>query len=105
MTTSNLIILIAGGAFVTYGIRALPVLLGQKFNPTEKQRAFLGYFAPTVIVSMIVPEFLAPSGTFLAPLQNPYLVAGAAAFITGRYTKNSLLGMVVGIGALYLIGG
>jgi branched-subunit amino acid transport protein len=92
-----------GGAAVTYAIRALPVLLGERFQPSVWGRAFLSYFAPTVIVAIVVPEILAPSGTLLPPLQNPYLFAGAAAFLAGRYTKNSLLGMVAGIGLLYFL--
>ena len=103
MTTTVLWAVILGGAAVTYGIRALPVLLGERFQPSERGRAFLSYFAPTVIVSIIVPEILAPSGTLLPPLQNPYLLAGAAAFLAGRVTKNSLLGMVAGIGLLYFL--
>jgi len=100
MKASLLWAVIIGGAAVTYAIRALPVLLGERFQPSERGRAFLSYFAPTVIVSIVVPEILAPSGALLPPLQNPYLFAGAAAFLTGRYTKNSLLGMLSGIGLL-----
>ncbi len=103
MTTPVLWAVILGGAAVTYAIRALPVLLGERFQPSEKGRAFLGYFAPTVIISIVVPELLAPSGALLLPLQNPYLFAGAAAFIAGRYTKNSLIGMIAGIGVLYIL--
>ncbi|HWP79215.1 MAG TPA: AzlD domain-containing protein [Candidatus Acidoferrum sp.] len=105
MTAPVLWAVILGGAAVTYGIRALPVLLGERFQPSERGRAFLSYFAPTVIVSIVVPELVAPGGTLLPPLQNPYLAAGAAAFLAGRYTKNSLIGMAVGIGVLYLLGG
>jgi branched-subunit amino acid transport protein len=103
MTTQLLWAVILGGAAVTYGIRVLPVLLGERFQPSERGRAFLSYFAPTVIISIVVPELLAPAGTLLPPLHNPYLFAGAAAFIAGRLSKNSLVGMVAGIGLLYFL--
>jgi branched-subunit amino acid transport protein len=106
----NEVLLIAGMALVTFGVR-YPVLalFGKIPLPMSVLRA-LRYVPSAVLTAIIVPAILLPDGTALqiGP-NNPYLVAGIAAMLVAWRTKTLLPTIVVGMATLWiwraLIGG
>ena len=99
----NEIVLIAGMAMVTYGIRAILI-------PLSKQAAFppllersLRYVPPVVLTAILVPAICMPDGRHLQlNLQNAYLIGALAAVLTGFISRNLLLTIVTGMTGFWL---
>jgi branched-subunit amino acid transport protein len=93
---TNEILMIAGMAVVTFGIRYIMFPISGRFQfPPLFERA-LGYVPPAVLSAIIVPSILMPTGDSInLNLTNPYLIGAAAACIVGWFYKNLLLTIVV----------
>ena len=96
-----LIIIIIG--LLTYAIRLSFILFFSKMDiPSLLQRAFR--FVPVAVLSaIIVPALLLPKGTLALSFGNARLLAGILAVVVAWRTKNVLITLVVGMGALYLL--
>jgi branched-subunit amino acid transport protein len=95
-------ILIAGG-LLTYGIRLSFILLfSQTAAPPLLQRA-LRFVPPAVLSAIVAQELFYHSGTLNFGLSNLRLLAGLAAMLVAWRTKNTLLTIVVGMLALFLL--
>ena len=58
---------------------------------------------PAVLGALIVPALLAPAGALDLSLANARLLAGLLAVAVAWRTRNALLTMVAGMGALLLL--
>jgi len=88
---------------LTYAIRLSFILFFSHIDiPTLLQRAFR--FVPVAVLSAIIfPALFLPKGTLALSLGNTRLLAGVLATLVAWRTKNVLLTLVVGMGALYLL--
>ena len=88
---------------VTYAIRlSLMGLVGKWEVPPFLSRA-LRFVPPAVLSAIILPEMLRPGGTLnLSPL-NPRLLAGVLAALVAWRTKNVVVTILVGMGALWIL--
>ena len=96
------IILLAAG-LLTYAMRLSFILLWGKVDvPVWLQRA-LRFVPPAVLTAIFIPELLLPAGKLDLSLGNPRLIAGAVASLAAWRTRNIVLTILVGMGALLLI--
>jgi branched-subunit amino acid transport protein len=94
--------LIAGGV-LTYAIRLSFIVVLSNMNVPESIRRALRFVPAAVLSAIILPEMVRPGGELnLSPL-NPRLLAGLIAGLVAWRTKNILLTIAVGMGALWLI--
>ena len=97
-----LTLLIAG--LLTFGIRlSFIVIFGQRRVPDSIRRALR--FVPAAVLSAIIfPELFAPDQQIDLSLGNTRMLAGLLAALVAWRTKNVLLTIAVGLGALWLLG-
>lgn len=94
--------LIAGG-LLTYAIRLSFIVVLGNMNVPDSIRRALRFVPAAVLSAIILPEMVRPGGELnLSPL-NPRLLAGLIAGLVAWRTKNILLTIAVGMGALWLL--
>jgi branched-subunit amino acid transport protein len=89
---------IIGMAVITFFIKALVFVLGDRvgFSPTVKQA--LGFVPVTVLTAIIVPMVLAPHGQELElNWRNPQLVAALFSVAVCAVTRHQLLTILAGL--------
>ena len=97
MSSVWVIVLVGLASFLP---RYLPLaVLGDRRLPPAAQDA-LGYAPPAVLAALVVPMILMPTGSPESPgAVAPYLAGGAAAALTGawskRFLRSAAAGMVV----------
>jgi branched-subunit amino acid transport protein len=85
------IIILAGMAAVTFGIRAVLLLFAHRFNiPAAWERSLL-YVPPAVLTAITVPAVLMPEGSIAFTLGNHYLISGCAALMAGIILRRHAL--------------
>ena len=95
-------LMIAGMALVTFCIKALLFILGQRatFPPLLQQA--LAFVPVTVLTAIIVPMVLGPHGGGLElGWRNPQLVAALAAILVCALTRRQLLTIAVGLAVFF----
>lgn len=94
----NEFFLIAGMALVTFGIRYSMFAMSGRIRLSQPLMNALRYVPPVVLTAIVVPAVLMPSGESLEfGLTNARLIGAIAAFVTGWFTRNLLLTIVVGM--------
>ena len=94
-------ILLAGLA--TYAIRLSFIqLLANREIPPIVLKA-LQFVPPTVLTAIIAPELFIQDGSLSLDLVNGRLIAGLIAILVAWRTKNVVLTILVGMGALLLL--
>ena len=88
---------------LTYAIRLSFILFFSKMDvPSLLLRAFR--FVPVAVLSAIIfPALFLPKGVLALSFSNARLLAGMVAVVVAWKTKNVLVTLVVGMGALYLL--
>ena len=99
----SLFLTILAMGLVTYALRlSLIGALGKLEMPEIVIRA-LRFVPPAVLTAIIVPEILLPDNELDLSLGNARLIAGLLAALVAWRSKNVVLTVVVGMGALWLI--
>lgn len=103
MTEPEIWITMAISGLVTFGIRlSFIVVLGQMNVPDTMRRA-LRYVPAAVLSAIIIPEMFLTDKQLNISLGNFRLLAGLLAALVAWRTKNILLTIAVGMGALWLL--
>lgn len=95
-------IAILGMAVITFVLKALIFILGDRiaFSPTMRQA--LGFVPVTVLTAIIVPMVLAPHGQGAElSWRNPHLVAAAFSVLVCVATRHQLLTIMLGLVAFF----
>jgi branched-subunit amino acid transport protein len=95
-------VMIAGG-LITFGMRFSLIYLFGKFEIPSTMRRALHYVPPAVLSAIIFPEIFLSNNALDISFSNPRLVAGLLAIATAWFSRNTLLTILVGMGALFLI--
>lgn len=93
---------ILGMAVITFAIKALVFILGDRiaFSPTMRQA--LGFVPVTVLTAIIVPMVLAPHGQGMElNWRNPQLAAAVFAVLVCVATRHQLLTIMLGLLAFF----
>ncbi len=101
--TTNELLLVAGMALITFGIRyPMLVLVGRVQLPESVINA-LKFVPVAVLTAICVPAVLLPKGELWIAPNNPWLLAGIVTILVSWRTKNLLLTIVVGMGSYLLL--
>lgn len=96
-----LVMLIAGA--LTFLIRLSFILLvGRREIPPWLRRT-LRFVPPAVLTAIIIPEILLPGGVFDFSLGNARLLAGLLAAVIAWRTRNTILTILAGMLALWVL--
>lgn len=91
------------GGLITFGIRfSFIYLFGKIETPPLVQRG-LRFVPPAVLSAILVPEIVLHSGKLDLSLGNERLLAGLVAVAAALVTKDTLLTILAGLGALLIL--
>lgn len=91
------------GGLITFGIRFSLIYLFGRFEIPETMRRALHYVPPAVLSAIILPELLLRDGNLDLTFTNTRLLAGIIAIVTAWFTRNTLITILVGMAALFLL--
>jgi len=93
------------GGLITFGLRfSLIYLLAEgRFHIPETLRRALHYVPPAVLSALIFPELFLKEGMLHLSLGNFRLLAGLVAIVVAGFSKNTLITIIAGMIALFLL--
>jgi len=99
----NIWLVMLVGGLITFGIRlSFIYLFGKIETPPLVQRS-LRFVPPAVLSAILVPEIVMHAGKLDLSLGNERLLAGLVAVATALVTKDTLLTILAGMGALLVL--
>jgi branched-subunit amino acid transport protein len=101
----NIWLVMVLGGLVTFGMRfSLIYLLAEgRFEVPEKIRRALHYVPPAVLSAIVFPELFLRDGAMSFTLENTRLLAGMIAVAAAWFSKNTLVTILAGMLALFLL--
>ncbi len=98
------LVMILGGT-ITFGMRfSLIYLLAEgRFQIPETLRRALHYVPPAVLSALIFPELFLRDDKWNLTLDNQRLLAGLVAIVVAWISKNTLLTIIAGTAALFVL--
>jgi len=91
------------GGLITFGMRFSLIYLFGRFEVPETIRRALHYVPPAVLSAIIFPELFLPNGSLNLSLGNTRLLAGLIAILVAWFTRNTLITILAGMLALFLL--
>ena len=91
------------GGLITFGMRFSLIYLFGRFEVPLTMRRALHYVPPAVLSAFIFPELFLRNGLLDISFGNIRLLAGLAAVLIAWYSKNTLITIIVGMLALFLL--
>jgi len=93
------------GGLITFSMRfSLIYLLAEgRFEIPETIRKALHYIPPAVLSAIIFPELFLRNGTLDLSLGNTRLLAGLVAILVAWFSKNTLMTILAGMLALFVL--
>jgi len=99
----NIWLIMLLGGLITFGIRFSLIYLFGRFQIPETMRRALHYVPPAVLSAIIFPELFLHDGTLNVSFGNTRLVAGLVAIVVAWFSKNTLITILAGMIALFLL--
>jgi branched-subunit amino acid transport protein len=99
----NIWLIMLLGGLITFGIRFSLIYLFGKLHIPETMRKALHYVPPAVLSAIIFPELFLKDGNLNLALDNYRLLAGLVAVIVAWFSKNTLVTIIAGMIALFLL--
>jgi branched-subunit amino acid transport protein len=100
----NIWLVMLFGGLVTFGMRFSLIYLFGRFDVPETMRRALHYVPPAVLSAIVFPElFLHDDGMLHLSLENTRLLAGLIAVLVAWFSKNTLITILAGMIALFLL--
>jgi branched-subunit amino acid transport protein len=98
----NATLTILGMAIITFAIKALVFILGDRVRFSPSMRQALAFVPVTVLTAIIVPMILAPHGQGLElSWRNPQLVAALVSVAICLATRQQLLTIMLGLAVFF----
>jgi branched-subunit amino acid transport protein len=91
------------GGLITFGMRFSLIYLFGRFQIPEAMRRALHYVPPAVLSAIVFPELFLHEGTLDVSLANTRLLAGLIAILVAWITRNTLITILTGMLALFLL--
>ena len=93
------------GGLITFAIRfsLIYLLADGRFEIPETMRRALHYVPPAVLSAIIFPELFVRNGALALSLDNTRLLAGLIAIAVAWFSKNTLLTILAGMAALFVL--
>jgi branched-subunit amino acid transport protein len=90
-----------GMGLITYAIRLAPILALERFPIPPRLRQALRFVAPAVLSALVFPALFRPHNVVDISFTNLRLLAGLFAILVAWRTRNVLLTIALGMGALW----
>ncbi|MBL8050772.1 MAG: AzlD domain-containing protein [Anaerolineales bacterium] len=100
----NIWLVLLIGGMITFSMRFSLIYLFGKFEIPETLKKALHYVPPAVLSAIIFPELFIQDGALNFQLTNIRLLAGIIAIITAWISRNTLITILVGMAALFILG-
>lgn len=100
----NIWLVLLIGGIITFSMRFSLIYLFGKFEIPETLKKALHYVPPAVLSAIIFPELFIQDGALNFQLTNIRLLAGIIAIITAWISRNTLITILVGMAALFILG-
>ena len=91
------------GGLITFAIRFVLIYLFGRFEIPETMRRALHYVPPAVLSAFIFSNLFLREDMIRLSLDNHRLLAGVLAIIVAWFRKNTLLTILAGMAALFLL--
>lgn len=91
------------GGLITFGIRFSLIYLFGRFEVNETMRRALDYVPPAVLSAIIFPELFLREGVLVIGADNHRLLAGLIAVAVAWISKNTLITILAGMIAFFLL--
>jgi branched chain amino acid efflux pump len=91
------------GGLITFGLRFSLVYLFGRLQVPETMRKALHYVPSAVLSAIIFPELFLHDSTLNLSLDNIRLLAGLVAILVAWFSKNTLITIIAGMLALFLL--
>ena len=91
------------GGLITFAIRFVLIYVFGRFEIPGTMRKALHYVPPAVLSALVFPELLIRDGLINLSLDNHRMFAGLLAIIVAWFTRNTLITIVTGMAALFLL--
>ena len=91
------------GGLITFGMRFSLIYLFGRFHIPETMRRTLHYVPPAVLSALIFPELFLHADRLNLALENDRLMAGLVAVLMAWYSRNTLLTILAGMAALFIL--
>ena len=91
------------GGLITFGMRFSLIYLFGRFDVPLTMRRALHYVPPAVLSAIIFPELFLHNKVLDISFENIRLLAGLVATLVAWYSKNTLLTIIAGMLALFLL--
>ena len=99
----NIWLIMLLGGLITFGIRFSLIYLFGKLHIPETMRKALHYVPPAVLSAIIFPELFLKDGNLNLAIDNYRLLAGLVAVAVAWFSKNTLVTIIAGMIALFLL--
>jgi branched-subunit amino acid transport protein len=99
----NIWLVMIFGGLITFGMRFSLIYLFGRFEVPDTLRRALHYVPPAVLSAIIFPELLIRDGMLDVSFTNTRLLAGILAIVTAWFSRNTLLTILVGMAALFIL--
>ena len=99
----NIWLVMLFGGLITFGMRFSFIYLFGRFHVPETLRKALHYVPPAVLSAIIFPEIFLRDRQLDVSLGNHRLLAGLVAVFVAYLTKNTLVTILAGMLALWLL--
>jgi branched-subunit amino acid transport protein len=99
----NIWIVMLVGGLLTYGMRLSFIYLFGRFQIPEAIHRTLHFVPPAVLSAIVLPQLLMPNGYLDLSISNHRWLAGLIAILAAFLTKNTLLTILIGMGALLIL--
>jgi branched-subunit amino acid transport protein len=99
----NIWLIMLLGGLITFGIRFSLIYLFGRLHIPETMRKALHYVPPAVLSAIIFPELVLKDGRLNLALDNYRLLAGLFAVVVAWFSKNTLVTIIAGMIALFLL--
>ena len=91
------------GGLITFGMRFSLIYAFGRLHVPETMRKALHYVPPAVLSAIVFPELFLRSGELQLSLDNYRLLAGLIAVVVAWISKNTLITILAGMVALFLL--
>jgi branched-subunit amino acid transport protein len=91
------------GGLITFCMRFSLIYLFGRFEVPETIRKALHYVPPAVLSAIIFPELFLRDGALNLSFDNTSLLAGLVAILVAWFSKNTLITIIAGMLALFLL--
>ena len=99
----NIWLVMLFGGLITFGMRFSLIYLFGRFQVPEALRRALHYVPPAVLSAIIFPELFLQNEKLNMTLDNHRLLAGLVAVLVAWFSKNTLLTIIAGMIALFIL--